>query len=216
MSSVLKPKEQQTAFERWEMASFSAEGKMSAPKKAAQELPELKQQLAQLAEKARKEGYAKGLTEGYTAGMQQAMEAMQADRQALAALTESLAQTLQKSDQEIAEHLLALALDLAKTMLKTHMTMDSTAVLPIVREAIQSLPYVQHPARVRVNPLDAAAVKHYLTDMADQPWQLIEDAHIERGGCQIETGANQVDASNTTRWKRIADMLAQDSRWETP
>lgn len=211
MSSAL-PKEQQSAYERWEMASF-AEGHITPARKRDQPLPEVQQQLKLLAETARKDGYAQGLGEGYAAGMQQAQQAMQADRQALAALTTSLDKSLQKSEQQIAEHLLQLALDIAGAMLKQKLAVDETTILPIVAEAIQSLPYVQQPASIRINPLDAAAIRHYMMETQDQPWRIVEDAHMERGGCHIETGANQVDASNATRWKRISEALNQASDW---
>jgi flagellar assembly protein FliH len=215
MSSVSIPKEQQTAYQRWEMSSF-AEGQATTAKKRDQPLPEVQQQLKLITESARKDGYAQGLGEGYAAGMQQALEAMQADKQALTALTAALDQTLQKSDQQIAEHLLQLALDITRAMLKQKLAIDETAVLPIVTEAIQSLPYVQQPASIRIHPLDAAAVRHYIAETQDQPWHIVEDAHIERGGCQIETGANQVDAGNAMRWKRISEALGQASDWNAP
>jgi flagellar assembly protein FliH len=215
MSSAL-PKEQQSAYERWEMSSFAADGRATTAKKRDQPLPEVQQQLKLIAEAARKDGYAKGLGEGYAAGMQQALEAMQADKQALTALTAALDQTLQKSDQQVAEHLLQLALDITRVMLKQKLAIDETAVLPVVTEAIQSLPYVQQPASIRIHPLDAAAVRHYIAETQDQPWHIVEDAHIERGGCQIETGANQIDAGNATRWKRISEALGQTSGWNVP
>jgi flagellar assembly protein FliH len=32
----------------------------------------------------------------------------------------------------------------------------------------------------------------------------------------VETGANQIDATNEVRWKRISDALAQKSDWLLP
>lgn len=220
MSSVLKA-QGQTAYERWEMSSFAqGHGQDQLPtrpqslkKREQAMMPEIQQQLAVLAENARQEGYAAGLQQGQADGMQQALAAMQSDKQALAALTAALNQAAQKSEQQIAEHLLQLAMDLACAMLKSTLAADTAAILPIVREAVQALPYVQQPARIRLHPQDAAAVRHYLTEETAEPWRIVEDAHVERGGCFIETGANQVDASNATRWKRIADALGQKNEW---
>lgn len=213
MSSPLKA-QGQTAYERWEMASFAEDRTQSVPiRKREQPMPEIQQRLAALAETARQQGYAAGQQQGYADGMQQAAEAMRADQQAMSALTVALDLAAQKSDREIAEHLLQLALDLARTMLKTALAVDQTAILPIVREAIQSLPYVQQSARIRLNPQDATAVRQYLAEEAAAPWQLIEDARVERGGCLLETGANQLDASNSMRWQRIAEALGQNTEW---
>ena len=213
-SALLKDKDQQTAYERWELASFS-DGQSQLPKKReAAAVPEMRQQLSQLTEAARKEGYAKGLGEGYAAGMQQAAQAVQADRQALVMLAQTLDQSLQKSEQQVAEQLLQLAMSLARTMLKTHFAVDETAVLPVVADAVRALPYVQQPARIHVHPLDAAAVKQYVAETQEERWHIVEDAGIARGGCRLETGANQVDAGNATRWKKIAEALGQSADWE--
>lgn len=210
-ASVLK--EQQTAYERWELASF-ADGKPAATAKREAALPEMREQLAQLTEAARKEGYAKGLGEGYAAGMQQAMEAVQADRQALARLAQTLDQSLQQSEQQMAEQLLQLAMGLARAMLKTHLAVDEGAVLPVVTEAVRALPYVQQPARIFVHPLDAAAVRQHVAETQEERWHIVEDAAIERGGCRVDTGANEVDAGNAVRWRKIAEALGQRLEWE--
>ena len=215
MSRSALLKEQQTAYERWEMASFAdGQATSTAKPKREQTMPEMRQQLAQLTEAARKEGYAKGLGEGYAAGMQQAMEAVQADRQALAMLAQTLDQSLQQSEQQMAEQLLQLAMGLARAMLKAHLAVDEAAVLPVVAEAVRALPYVQQPARIFVHPLDAAAVKQYVAETQEERWHIVDDATVERGGCRVETGANQVDASNGLRWKKITEALGQRTDWE--
>jgi flagellar assembly protein FliH len=64
---------------------------------------------------------------------------------------------------------------------------------------------------------DAQIIREYLGDeIASQQWQILEDSNIERGGCLVETGANQIDASNEVRWKRISDALAQTNNWLLP
>ena len=213
MSRSALLKEEQTAYERWELASF-ADGRATPAPKREQAVPEMRQQLAQLTEAARKEGYAKGLGEGYAAGMQQAAEAVQADRQALARLAQTLDQSLQQSEQQMAEQLLQLAMGLARAMLKTHLAVDTAAVLPVVAEAVRALPYVQQPARIFVHPLDAAAVKQYVAETQEERWHIVEDNAVERGGCRVDTGANQVDAGNAVRWKKISEALGQHADWE--
>lgn len=214
MSSVLIPKEQQTAYERWEMSSFSPEGHVHTAPKREQPTPEVAEKLAQITENARKEGFTQGLKEGYEAGLQQALELSEADKAALFSLTDAFNQSLQKSEEDIAKHLLVLAMDLAKAMLKTQIAVDQDAILPIVREAIQSLPYVQKPAKIMLHPQDAATVRTYMAEELNAQWHIVEDHGMERGGCLLETGANQIDATNATRWKRIAEALGQNDHWQ--
>jgi flagellar assembly protein FliH len=61
---------------------------------------------------------------------------------------------------------------------------------------------------------DAQMLREYLAEeISSQQWLIQEDSNIERGGCLVETGANQIDATNAVRWKRISEALAQNNNW---
>lgn len=218
MSSIAIPKEQQTAYERWEMSSFS-EGAANAigskPKKKEEEVSSAK--LAQIFESVRKEAFAKGMQEGFAVGMEKAREFAQADKKKFLKLMDSFSHALEQSDEQIADDALSLALEIAKAMLKTKLEVDHAVVLPVVMDAIHYLPYVQKPARILVHHDDAQLLREYLAEeIASQHWQIQEDSNVERGGCIVETGANQIDATNEVRWKRISEALAQNVSWLLP
>ncbi|MCB5183764.1 flagellar assembly protein FliH [Methylobacillus gramineus] len=216
MSNVVIPKEQQTAYQRWEMASFSEPAAETRPSTVqAQESEEQKaERLASELENARREGYKIGLQQGFDAGMADAQAQTQQEQAKLNAVLDSFTDALKTSNEVISEQLLALALDIAKAMIKDRLQVDNSVILPIVQESIYYLSAVQRPARLIVNPEDAAVVRKYIReDMADTTWQIQEDVSVERGGCMVETGDNQIDASNATRWKRICDALAQHNDW---
>ena len=60
-------------------------------------------------------------------------------------------------------------------------------------------------------------LRDYLAEeLLSQEWQVQEDSNIERGGCFVETGANQIDATTQVRWKRISEALAQKNDWLLP
>lgn len=213
------PKEQQTAYERWEMSSFSeASQSVGASKpKRKEEDTVASEKIAQIFDTVRKEAYAKGMQEGFAVGMAKAREFAQEDKQNFLKLMESFSDALEKSDEQIADDALSLALEIAKAMLKVKLNIDASVVLPVVMDAIHYLPYVQKPARILVHHDDAQILREYLADeISSQHWQIQEDINIERGGCIVETGANQIDATNEVRWKRISDALAQSSDWLLP
>ena len=217
-SAMTIPKEQQTAYERWEMSSF-AEGNQSIsgnkPKKMEGSVASEK--ISQIFETARKEAYTKGMQEGFTVGMANAREYAQEDKQNFLKLMNSFSDALEKSDEQIADDALSLALEIAKAMLKVKLNIDTAVVLPIVMDAIHYLPYVQKPARILVHHEDAQMLREYLAEeISSQHWLIQEDINIERGGCIVETGANQIDATNEVRWKRISDALAQKTDWLLP
>jgi flagellar assembly protein FliH len=212
------PKEQQTAYERWEMSSF-ADGNpsISGNKPKKREDAVASEKISQIFETARKEAYTKGMQEGFTVGMAKAREYAQEEKLNFVKLMNSFSDALEKSDEQISDDALSLALEIAKAMLKVKLNIDATVVLPVVMDAIHYLPYVQKPARILVNHDDAQMLREYLAEeIASQHWQIQEDMNIERGGCIVETGANQIDATNEVRWKRISDALAQKSDWLLP
>jgi flagellar assembly protein FliH len=122
-----------------------------------------------------------------------------------------------QANDVIADDMLDLALDLAKAMLKTALAVRPELVLPIVGEAIRYLPSLQQPALLFLHPDDAALVKDHMQDELNKAgWRVAEDAHMERGGCRVETASNQIDASTSTRWQRIAAALGKDLDWLQP
>jgi flagellar assembly protein FliH len=212
------PKEQQTAYERWEMSSFADGGQTMANTRAKKkEDAVVSEKIAQIFETVRKEGYTKGMQEGFAVGMAKAREFAEEDKQRFVTLMGSFREALEKSDEKIADDLLSLALDIAKSMLKQKLNVDAAVVLPVVRDAIHYLPHVQQPARILVNHDDAQLLREYLAEeLSTQKWLVQEDNNIERGGCLVETGANQIDATNEVRWKRLSDSLAQTNDWLLP
>lgn len=218
MSSLVIPKEQQTAYERWEMSSFgeaNATATVSKPKKKEEAV--LAEKIAEISESVRKEAFAKGMQEGFAVGMEQAREYAQEDKKNFLKLMASFSYALEQSDIQIAGDALSLALEIAKAMLKAKLNIDHAVILPVVMDAIHYLPYVQKPARILVHHDDAQILREYLAEeIANQHWQIQVDNNIERGGCLVETGANQIDATNEMRWKRISEALAQNNHWLLP
>ncbi len=219
MSNATIPKEKQTAYQRWELASFGADSAMLerrnfSDSKKAESDPQESKKLADILEGVRKEGFTKGMQEGFAVGMEQAQAQIQQERENMLALIHGFDDALQKMDEHISEDILALALDVAKAMLKTKLLVNPEVVIPIVRDAIRYLPHLQGPGRVLVNPEDAKLLRQYMDDeLKEYRWQIQEDPSVERGGCIVDTQANQIDATNTTRWKRITDALSQQDDW---
>jgi flagellar assembly protein FliH len=220
MSNTSIPKEQQTAYQRWEMSAFTEEGQDGNRQSSLKQKKPASESAASIAgalESIRKEAYTKGMQEGFAVGMDKAKEYAAKDHAQFLAIASAFENALEMADQKIEEDILALALDIAKLMLKTKINTDPEIILPVVRDAIHYLPQVQKPARIIVHHDDARILRDQLgEELADQAWQIQEDNNIERGGCLVETGENQIDATNTMRWKRITDALAQSNDWLLP
>lgn len=215
MSDAL-PKEQQTAYQRWEMASF--EDRRSPAKGDRRATPsseaELAEQVASAREAARLEGYAAGLAQGRAAGMEQGSEQAAKELRRLHGIAETFGSEVVRASETVANDILDLALDLSKAMLKTALAVNPERVVPIVGEAIRYLPSLQQPMRLFLHPDDALLVREKMEEeLAKAGWRVVEDAHMEHGGCRVETATNQIDASAPTRWQRIAAALGKESDW---
>jgi flagellar assembly protein FliH len=203
----LIPKEKQSAYQRWELASFN-EGSPSATlgngKAAARTQRDT--EYAQLQQHARNEGYAAG----YTAGMQHAVE----EQKRLGDLVRSLAQTEQLRDDSVAQALLELALAMTKRMLGVALPVHRELMLPMVREAIDQLPQATRTGALHLHPADVELVQSFLRDeLGEHGFKLTGDAHIERGGCRIESGDCAIDATLPARWEHILATLSRDDAW---
>jgi flagellar assembly protein FliH len=215
MSNVI-PKEKMSAYQRWEMASFGDD--RPSVQNAATAARQTTEQLAQLREEATRQGYAAGLEQGRADGFAQGIEAGRAagaqDMMHMRQIAETFGAEVAHANEVIANDVLDLALDLSKAMLKTALAVRPELVLPIVSEAIRYLPTLQQPALLFLNPEDAALVRARMDEeLTKAGWRMAEDAHLERGGCRVETASNQIDASASTRWQRIAGALGKESDW---
>lgn len=203
MPDTVTPKEQLTAYQRWELPAFDMAKKVKAPPTI--DLPTAAQ-LEHIHIQAHEEGYQAG----YVEGKKQAG----AEAQRMAKMLESLNKELQQVDQQIAQNLLNLALEIAKQMLQQALKIKPELLLSVVRAAISELPYFNQNAHLVLHSDDAALLR---TSMGEQllhtGWKIFEDNQIERGGCRVETAHSQIDATLPKRWQRVVASIGQDNAW---
>lgn len=202
------PKEQQSAYQRWEMASFGDERPSTLARRAAEATPSALppadttpslppgfslpsvEEIEAMREAARQEGYAQGVEEGRAQGYQEGQaqgyaegaEAGQRDAaeelEHVRAIAASFGDAVTRADDTIARDVLELALRLARGMVRTGFDVRPELILSVVRDAIDQLPVLQQPAILALNPLDADLVRH---GMAEE---------LSKGGWRIiENGA---------------------------
>jgi flagellar assembly protein FliH len=217
----------QSAYQRWEMASFgdnrpSVVARNAPPSPAAALPPELipptEEELAAIRAAAHADGEAIGFeagsNAGYIDGLQKGRAEAAEELAHLQTISTTFAKALADADETIANDVLDLALQLARGMLRTALNVKPELVLPIVRDAIAYLPIVQQPAMLMLNPLDVDLVRGAMADEIDKGgWRVIEDASIERGGCKVDTASNQIDAQCEARWSRLTQALGKDVDW---
>ena len=215
MSEV--PKEQQTAYQRWEMNSFGDERPSVVAKRPKPpppiELPS-EETIAAIREEARLIGYEEGHGSGYTDGLAIGRAEAAKELEHLQAIAVEFNAAVAAADESIAADVLELALHLARGMLRNALEVKPELLIPVVREAIGYLPVLQQPALLLLNPLDAALVRASMGEELDKGgWRLVDDAQIARGGCKIDTASNQIDATVGSRWQRLTSALGKNLDW---
>jgi flagellar assembly protein FliH len=159
---------------------------------------------------------AQAYDDGVAAGRQEAQVALAAERAELKALIAGVNELMRDFEQTLAGDVLSMGLELAKQIVRSSLRVKPDLVLAVVREAVSSLPGLSEQTVLLLNPADAARVRQGLEDdpaMASLPWKIVEDAHIEQGGCRLETPTTEVDAALETRWRRVVASLGRDDSW---
>jgi len=210
------PKEKLTAYQRWEVAAFD-EAEQAAERSAnaatggnAGERSAVTlataTEIERMHAEAREQGYAAGHAEGIAAAQQSAAR--------IDAVLASLQLSIKEIDQHVADQLLATAVEIANQVLRQSLRIKPELLLPVVREAVATLnAHMGHPA-LYVHPDDAALIRTELGDqLAGNNWRLIEDASLTVGGCRVELGASEVDATLETRWRRVIEAIGISQDW---
>lgn len=210
MSSCVISCEDQPSCQPWQLASFDAEMRPAAdPEIGGVSLPTI-EQITQIQEQARQEGFEMGHAEGRAEGLREA--ALETAR--LRMLADNFSSEIRQADEAISQQVLDLSLDLARAILKTALAIRPELVLPIVREAVRYLPAVHQPALLYLHPDDASLARNRMGDeLGKLGWLLADDPQLEPGSCRVETANNQIDASLPTRWQRLTTALSRESDW---
>ncbi len=236
---MIIPKEKLVSVQKWHVGSFD---KKSAAPAAAHNAPAVEipatehepqpeppppvdiprlptaEEIERIYEEARASGYAAGLAEGQAAAMQQAGEVQEAHGQQFAALIANLEQALDNVDQSVAEQLLGLALEVAAQVTRGAIAVKNDLLLPVIREAVATLPLHHSHIILRMHPSDAVHVRELLgEEFSQMGTQILEDAGISPGGCLLQAGSSEVDATMETRWRRVLETIGTEPReWLNP
>jgi len=102
-------------------------------------------------------------------------------------------------------------------VLRQSLRVQPELLLPVVREAVTVLhPHHGQPL-LFVHPDDAALVRSQLGDqLAHSNWRIVEDKALSAGGCRVELGASEVDATLETRWRRVTESIGASQEWLKP
>ena len=208
-SSPLIPREQLSAYQRWEMHSFEATGvpgDYAVPTRKADRRAEDNAKL----EIAQREAHASGHAEGLREGRRQSLD----DARHLRDLMADVTRQTREVNQQLADDLLRLSLELARQMVRRALVVHPEMIVPLVKDALAQLSNTTTPLSLTLHPDDAAVVRTHLAETIDNGhWNLIEDAAMQRGGCLLQTASSHLDATLGARWQQLTAKLGLDDAW---
>ncbi|MCC5857861.1 MAG: flagellar assembly protein FliH [Ectothiorhodospiraceae bacterium] len=167
---------------------------------------------------ARDEGYAEGRQEGYAQGLKQG-EAEGRDRwerqsqmlagqlESLRHMLDALATPMALVDEAVEGELTRLALAVARQVVHRELQTQPGEVMAVIREAVALLPMSARQVRVHVNPEDYRFLSERFGDADHGAWELVEDAAVQRGGCDVRSESSRVDATLDRRLNQLASQL---------
>ena len=213
MSDPLSNKNQSLGATRWELATLK-ENKQDLSRNPL--IAKLAQELVDSKEKAKEEGFLSGFEEGKKAGHQDGLVQGQQQIQVTIEHLSEIAFNLQKlyafSRDHIAQEVLELSIALAKSITLRSIEKQPDIIFDVVEKALEQIPILQLPAKLLLNPLDAELIEaNQGRSLKDSGWKIVHDASISRGGCRLETGSNDVDATVEKRIEKLMATLGVDS-----
>jgi len=203
-SSEFIARENLSAWQRWELAALPAgatptDADTGTPAHNAAALR------AQMDAEARAAGYAAGMAAAAT------------DHARLNALLATLADCALDHEQRLCDEVLDLALVLARQLVGQALAVRRELVQPVVSAALKQLPQSTQRVELRMHPSDVELVKPLLaTDAMGARCEIVADALIAPGGCQVETEQCAVDATLQTRWRQLLANLGRSDDWLEP
>jgi len=228
MSKVI-PKEQLTAYQRWELAAFDdgVSATDPSPKQDTHATPApppapvepqvvlpTAEEIENLHQEAWKEGYQLGMDEGRKAGLAEG----QADSQQYLRQLQTLVATLEggqlRQDQAVAREVLELSLVMARQILRTALHIKPELILEAIGEALKTLPTLNGHHKIITHPDSAKIVRDWLAqEHGHLSWKVMENSQMEPGDFRFESTYSELDGTIQTRWEELTRCLGTESGW---
>lgn len=222
MTAKVIPKEQLTAYQRYELSAFNeppaggsqSEGESQEVAQAPKLVLPTAEDIERIHQEAWAEGHRMGREEGRQIGYEEGREAGLAYAEQLRVLAETLEAEKLREDAEVADEVLELALAIARQVIRATLRVKPELMLELVREALLNLPSLSGHTRVVVHPDNAQLVRDWLAHEHNHlGWKVLEDPHMEPGGFRFDNPHSELDATLPTRWQEIVSCLGSETEW---
>lgn len=168
--------------------------------------PELEARIRQLereVEQRAQASFQQGVQQGDASARQQLAAQTEAVQQRLARAIEEVASLRQRCRHEAEQDVVQLALAIARRILHRELTIDPTALLGLVKAALDQLD-AREIHKVRVHPDAVNGLRKQLESMGPYARLQVEaDPGLQPGSVVLETSRGTLDASADTQFAEI-------------
>ncbi|MBC7184276.1 MAG: flagellar assembly protein FliH [Marinobacter sp.] len=231
------PKEQLTAYERWELPLLDERGNEVAREEEREVKPLTAADIDEIRQAAREDGFNEGREQGYqdglisgreeghreglengfaegreqgkTQGYDDTRKEIDTKLDRLEHLLGELLLPIRRHEDELETSLINLTTVLARAVVYRELTIDSSQIRQVVRRALAALPSTAENVRIHIHPEDCEMVRE-VTARLETSASVIEDDSILPGGCTVHTRHSLVDFTVEKRFQRaVQSMLDQ-------
>ena len=205
-----------SAYERWEMPHFP-ESDVVGDQEPAWKLPEtvvegVSLPTAEELEAIREEAYQAGLQQGKTDGLALAKTEVAAAVKNVMKVAEGLFEPIAEQDQAAEEALVLMAVRMAESIIRREISLNSSQLISVAKEAISVLPIGSKSVTLYVNPKDLALIMEHREVLSDleERWQIEGKESVAPGGCVVETPQSLIDATIDQRFRELVGQVYDD------
>lgn len=152
------------------------------------------------------EGFVLGQSAGHEEGLAQADQEVRQQLNVLNSMMTHLSHAINDQDYQLEKALLALVREVSRNVIQRELETDSSHIMKIVRQAINTLPPSRDNIRILVNNADRDLVLR-AAEEGGENWRVIASAQVERGGCRVETDHSAVDFTTTERFNQAIEQI---------
>ena len=200
--------------------------KIETVKKNKKAKPLTVEELHEITESARKDGFQQGLKEGTEQGIREGtkvgektgqqrayMEAkkeIEALQHQLRQVTSRLFEPMEKQDQTIENILVDLVVQLTQHIVASEIQSKPSRIVSLVKHVIEDLPKSAKNTRVRLCDSDADLIEKLVPEN-QREWNILRDSALASGGCIVETDSSLIDYSVESRLRHYLEKVSESS-----
>ncbi|MBT7442728.1 MAG: flagellar assembly protein FliH [Methylococcales bacterium] len=157
-------------------------------------------------------GHAEGFEYGHQEGLSKAGENISDIQKTYESLINLLDYPLKQMDDQVESELVGLTQLIATQVLQHEIKTTPECIVQIIQKTMDLLPISARHVKIKCHPDDAALIAEGQNFLSlPERHEIIVDAGVHRGGCEVITDMSRIDATLSSRLKEtIATLLNVD------